>query len=156
MQRCDAHFRTRRANRHELPPDAVLGAVRINIAATDAARDRRVTLPGTVTQQLEHARTLLNQVPTLQRLTDLDLLVFFAKHPNSLLSPEQLARLLGHPLSEIARSLDSLLGAGFVTRAQKQYGARPARMYAFAPGEGIRPVLAAVVTQASTRERLCR
>ncbi|MEP7306364.1 MAG: hypothetical protein ABJA98_12675 [Acidobacteriota bacterium] len=101
---------------------------------------------------IDQARTLLNRVPALQRPSDLDLLVFFARHPHPLLSTEQFARLLGYPIEEIARSLGVLLTAGFVTRAQQQNRTRPARMYGFSPPDATADVLAALVEQASTRE----
>lgn len=96
------------------------------------------------------AGTLLERLPALQRPCDLDLLVFFAKHPRTLLTSERLARLLGYQLKEIAQSLDVLLGAGFLTRTQDL--ARPARMYVFAPNGANGESLSAVVEYASTRE----
>lgn len=83
---------------------------------------------------MDSARTLLNRIPALQRPCDLDLLVFFAKHWRTLLSCEQLARLLGYPLKEIARSRDSLVAAGLLTRVQDSACAE--RMYVF-EGEGM-------------------
>jgi hypothetical protein len=47
---------------------------------------------------------------------DLDLLVFFAKHPRTMMANEQLARLLGSQRDEIAQSLDVLLATGLLTR----------------------------------------
>ena len=99
---------------------------------------------------MDHAHTLLARIPALQRPCDLDLLVFFAKHPRTLLTSEHLARLLGYQLKEIAQSLDVLLGAGFLTRTQDL--ARPARMYVFAPGVANGESLPAIVAFASTRE----
>jgi hypothetical protein len=80
---------------------------------------------------MDHARELLNGIPTLRRPCDLDLLVFFAKHSRTLLSSEQLARLLGYELDEIARSLDVLVAAGYLTRSQKQNRTRPVQLYVF-------------------------
>lgn len=96
----------------------------------------------------DDARTLLNRIPTLQRPCDLDLLVFFAKHWRVLLSSEQLARLLGYPLNEIARSRDVLVAAGLLTRAQDP--TRPERMYVLNPEFMNDGPLAALVTRAST------
>jgi predicted transcriptional regulator len=100
----------------------------------------------------DQVRTLLDRVPALQYPSDLDLLVFFAKHSHTLLSTEEIAEQLGYPTKEIARSLDVLIAAGFVTRKQKQNRTRPVRMYVFAPGDEIGSVLTALVTQASTRD----
>jgi DNA-binding MarR family transcriptional regulator len=111
-----------------------------------------VTPQRTIGAGRDQARTLLHRVPALQHPSDLDLLVFFAKHPHTLLSTEHIARLLGYPIKEIARSLDALLAAGLVTRAQQQNRTRCARMYVFSPTDETGDVLAALVEQASTRE----
>ena len=99
---------------------------------------------------VDPARTLLERLPALKRPCDLDLLVFFAQHPRTLMSSEQLARLLGYPIKEIARSLDALIAADFLTRTQNPV--RPARMYVFATGGANGGSLSAVVACASTRE----
>jgi hypothetical protein len=101
---------------------------------------------------MEHTRTLLNAIPALKRPCDLDLLVFFAKHSRALLSPEQLARLLGYDLKEVARSLDVLLAAGYLTRSPKQNRARPARMYVFSDDAMNAGPLPAIVRLASSRK----
>jgi hypothetical protein len=61
---------------------------------------------------------------------DLDLLLFFSRHPRVVLSSEQLAAYVGYELPHVARALDLMLGAGLVRRALNQ-GA-PGRMYVFA------------------------
>ena len=98
----------------------------------------------------DRARTLLERLPALQRPCDLDLLVFFAQHMRTLMSSEQLARLLGYPITEIARSLDALIAAGLLTRTQNPV--RPARMYVFTTGGANGGSLSAVVERAATRE----
>jgi predicted ArsR family transcriptional regulator len=100
----------------------------------------------------DQVHALLDRVPALQHPSDLDLLVFFAKHPHTLLSTEEIARLLGYPIKEIGRSLDGLIAAGFVTRAQKQNRTRPARMYAFVPRDKTGDAVGALVERASTRD----
>jgi hypothetical protein len=94
------------------------------------------------------ARTLLNRIPALGRSCDVDLLLFFAKHWRVLLSSEQLARLLGYPLNEIARSRDVLVAAGLLTRTQDP--TRPERMYVLNPEFMNSGALAALVRVAST------
>ena len=96
------------------------------------------------------ARTLLERLPALQRPCDLDLLVFFAQHQRTLMSSEQLARLLGYPITEIARSLDALIAAGLLTRTQNPV--RLARMYVFTTDGANNGSLSAVVECASTRK----
>ena len=68
----------------------------------------------------------------------------------TLMSSEQLARLLGYPIKEIARSLDALIAAGLLTRTQNPV--RPARMYVFMADCANGGSLSAVVERASTRE----
>ena len=100
--------------------------------------------------EIDQARTLLTRIPALERPCDLDLFVFFAKHPRTLMASDQLARLLGYQLNEIARSLDVLLAAGLLTRTQNL--TRPVRMYVFATGGTNGGSVPAVVELASTRE----
>ncbi len=90
-------------------------------------------------------------MPALQRPCDLDLLVFFAKHPQTLLSSEQFARLLGYELKEVAQSLRVLLGAGLLTRSEKHSRTRPALMYVFPAHAMSGGTLPAIVKMASTR-----
>jgi hypothetical protein len=109
---------------------------------------------GDSTGQNGAARALLDGVPALQRPCDLDLLVFFAKHPQTLLSSEQLARLLGHELKAVAESLRVLLGAGVLRRSEKHNRTRPARMYVFPAHTMNGGTLPALVKMASTRDGL--
>jgi hypothetical protein len=103
-----------------------------------------------VSGELDHARELLARVPSLEHPSDLDLFVFFAKHPRTLITSEQLARMLGYPLNQIAQSLDVLLAAGWLTRAQNR--SRLARMYVFAPDNDAAGWLPALVELASSRQ----
>ncbi len=79
----------------------------------------------------EDVRRLLDRIRVLRHACDLDLLVFFARHPRSLLTSESLASFLGYDLKNIADSLDVLLGAGLLKRTQTPTHA--ARLYVFAP-----------------------
>jgi hypothetical protein len=63
----------------------------------------------------------------LRGACDLDLLLFFSRHPRVVLSSEHLAAYVGYDLAEVARALDLLLGAGFLKRTLN-HGA-PGRMY---------------------------
>src|SRR5688572_9854227 len=53
----------------------------------------------------------------LREPCDLDLLLFFSRHPRVVLSSEQLATYVGYDVPQVARALDLLLRAGFMTRA---------------------------------------
>jgi len=63
----------------------------------------------------------------LRDACDLDLLLFFSRHPRVVLSSEQLAAYVGYDLVAVARALDLLLGAGLLKRTLN-HGA-PGRMY---------------------------
>lgn len=95
---------------------------------------------------------LLDQIGVLRHSCDLDLLLFFARHPRTLLTSEQLATWLGYESKRIAESLEILLAAGFLTRTQNRTHA--ARMYVFdisgTPGGWLPPLLELT----STREGL--
>jgi hypothetical protein len=63
----------------------------------------------------------------LRDACDLDLLLFFSRHPRVVLSSEQLAAFVGYDLVEVARALDLLLGAGLLKRTLNH--GTPGRMY---------------------------
>ena len=70
--------------------------------------------------------------PRLSHPCDLDLLRFFRRHPRALLTSEQLAACVGYDVRQVGRSLDSLIGAGLVTRSQAPRFS--ARMYVLTSG----------------------
>jgi hypothetical protein len=97
----------------------------------------------------EDAQRLLDRVTVLRHPCDLDLLLFFARHPRAIITSEQLASWLGYELKQIADSLEVLLSADVLTRTQNPTHA--ARMYVFkieGPSGGWLPSLLAL---ASTR-----
>jgi hypothetical protein len=78
----------------------------------------------------DQARNLLDRVGVLRHPCDLDLLLFFARHPHTLMASEQLASMTGYGLQQAADSLDRLLKAELLTPTQNPTHA--ARMYVFA------------------------
>ena len=76
---------------------------------------------------LSSAQVFLNRIGVLKHSCDLDLLVFFARHPRALLTSEQLASWLGYELVQVADSLEVLMRAGLLTRTQNP--AHAARLY---------------------------
>ncbi len=102
----------------------------------------------------EEARRLLDRITVLKHACDLDLQVFFSRHPRSLLASESLASFIGYGIKDIAQSLDVLLGAGLLKRAQSP--AHAARLYVFAlNGAQVGPDggwLPALLEMASTRQ----
>ena len=63
----------------------------------------------------------------LRDACELDLLLFFSRHPRIVLSSEHLAAYIGYEVPQVARALDRLLGAGLLKRTLN-HGA-PGRMY---------------------------
>jgi len=63
----------------------------------------------------------------LREPCDLDLLLFFARHPRVVLNSDQLATYVGYDVAQVARALERLLAAGFMTRVL--YPGATRRMY---------------------------
>lgn len=96
------------------------------------------------------ARRLVDRNGLLRHPSDLDLLIFFARHPRVLLASESLARFLGYDLKQIASSLDALLAARLLTRTQTTTHA--ARLYVFVEGDAQPEWLQSVLRLASTSD----
>jgi DNA-binding MarR family transcriptional regulator len=96
-------------------------------------------------RRFEH---LLNSIGVLQHPCDLDLILFFHRHPCALLTSDRLAAYVGYDLSQVGRSLDRLTDAGLVERTQNPTHA--ARMYVLKTPES--GWLASLLEIASTRE----
>jgi hypothetical protein len=92
---------------------------------------------------------MLDRIGVLKHACDLDLLLFFARHPRSLVTSEQLAAWLGYDLTQIAESLEALLDLSIVTRTQNR--AHAARMYVFTIGASSGGWLPRLLESASTR-----
>ncbi|MEO7192667.1 MAG: hypothetical protein ABI051_16570 [Vicinamibacterales bacterium] len=98
----------------------------------------------------DQSRRLLNQIGVLRDPCDLDLLVFFVRHPRVLLTSDQIAAFLGYEVKRLGDSLDVLVRAQLLTCMQTPTSS--ARMHVFAvdgPHDGWLPSL---VEMASTRE----
>lgn len=67
----------------------------------------------------------------LQHPCDLDLLLFFRRHPDTLITSEQLAKFVGHDLRQVGRSLDTLVERQVVSRSPNP--THSARQYRLAP-----------------------
>lgn len=76
----------------------------------------------------QQAGRLLDELG-ITHLCDVDLLVFFARHPRALLASEQLAAFTGYNLQQIAESLEVLVHLGVLRRTTNS--APAARMYIF-------------------------
>ena len=95
-------------------------------------------------------RALLDRLPALRSPCDLDLLLFFHRHPRAVLPGERLALYVGHDDSEVAESLDTLIAAGILTRVQGP--SRSARMYLLTSDGTPGGWIDALLRMASTRE----
>ena len=100
--------------------------------------------------QPDDAQILLDRSDSLRHPCDLDLLIFFVKHPHTLMGSEQLATFMGYDINQVAHSRDVLLEAGLLTRSQTR--SQVARMYVLATDGVHRAWLPALVALASTRD----
>jgi hypothetical protein len=100
---------------------------------------------------MDRARSLLAQIDDVMRHPcDLDLLIFFARHPRALMRNEQLAILLGYEFKQIAVSLDILQRAGLITVSENP--TYSARMYVFVADDQSAAWLPDLLQLTSTRE----
>lgn len=72
-------------------------------------------------------RTMLDRIRGIRHACDLDLLVFFYRHPRALLTGEQIVAYLGQDREQVAKSLEGLIDAGLLSRSQNP--SRAARLY---------------------------
>jgi len=93
---------------------------------------------------------MLDRIRGIRDACDLDLLLFFYRHPRALLTSEQFIAWLGYDREQIAKSLARLIEAGLVTRSQNPSHA--AGLYVLElrgePGE----LLSSLLNVATTRE----
>jgi hypothetical protein len=93
---------------------------------------------------------MLDRIGGVRHPCDLDLLLFFYRHPCALLSAEQLVACLGYDRERVAKSLDGLIEAGLVMRSQKPSHA--ARLYVLALDALPGGLLLSFLKIAATRE----
>jgi hypothetical protein len=70
---------------------------------------------------------MLDRIRGIRHACDLDLLLFFYRHPRALLPGERIAAYVGYDRGQVAKSLDGLTVAGLLTRSQNPSHA--ARLY---------------------------
>lgn len=70
---------------------------------------------------------LLDHLVAVRHPCDVDLLLFFYRHPRALLTADSLVSYLGHDHDRVAKSLDGLIAAGLLARSQNP--SRSARLY---------------------------
>jgi hypothetical protein len=91
-------------------------------------------------------RQLLERGRVLQHPCDVDLLLFFYRHPQSLLTSDQLATFVGYGVPQVAKSLEAFIAAGIIERSQNP--THYARMYRLVRGtpDGWVPSIVKVAT----------
>ena len=95
-------------------------------------------------------RSMLERIRGVRDGCDLDLLLFFHRHPRALLTSEQIVAYVGHDRERIAKSLDALIEAGLLTRSQNPSHA--ARLYALELDGVPGGLLSAFLKIAATRQ----
>ena len=101
-------------------------------------------------------RTILDRIGALRHTCDLDLLLFFYRHPCALLTGEQLVAYLGYDRAQVAKSLEGLIEASLVRRSQNP--SHTARLYVLVPdslpGGLLSSFLKIVATRAGREEAM--
>jgi hypothetical protein len=99
-------------------------------------------------------QSLLSGLGGIRHPCDLDLLLFFYRHPRALLTAESLVSYLGHDHDRVAKSLDGLIAADLLTRSQNP--SRSARLYELnldgRPGSRLATLLKIAATPQGRRE----
>lgn len=95
----------------------------------------------------DRVHELLERINPIQDQTDLDLLLFFFRHPNAILAIEVLAAAVGHDLGRVEESLEGLIEAGLIERLKHR--TLPVDSFVFRPTE--QDSLVALLQIASSR-----
>jgi len=93
---------------------------------------------------------LLDRIGCLKHPCDLDLLLFFDRHPRAFLIRERLAEYVGYDLTQVERSLETLIAAGLLRRSQDS--THPAQLYVLTRGSTLGGWLSSLLRIAATRE----
>jgi len=94
---------------------------------------------------------LLDHIGCLEHPCDLDLLLFFYRHPQAFLKSERLTEYVGYDLPRVERSLETLMTAGLLR--QSPVATRPARLYVLTRSSStLGGWLASLLRIAATRE----
>ena len=68
--------------------------------------------------RIEEIKQLLARTPIIRSACELDLLVFFRRHPRVLLTSEQVAVFLGYDMKKIAKAIEAFVEEGLLERVQ--------------------------------------
>jgi hypothetical protein len=92
---------------------------------------------------------LLDRIACLRHPCDLDLVLFFYRHPRAFLLVERLAQYVGYDFPQVTHSLETLISAGLLR--QSPGSTLPARFYVLAPGSTVGEWLSSLLRFATTR-----
>ena len=95
-------------------------------------------------------RSLLDRVGGIRRACDLDLMLFFYRHPRALLTSDRLAVCVGYDRETVAKALDGLIAGGFLTQTRSRSDA--VQMYVLERGGPAYEALASLLEFAVTRD----
>jgi len=93
---------------------------------------------------------LLDRIGCVRHPCDLDLLLFFYRHPRAFLISERLAVYVGYDLPQVTQSLETLITAGLLQRPKDS--THPARLYVLEPRTALGGWLSLLLRFADTRE----
>ncbi len=93
---------------------------------------------------------LLHRIGCLKHPCDLDLLLFFSRHPRAFLISERLAEYVRYDLPQVERSLETLITARLLRRSPNS--THPAQLYVLTPGSTLGGWLSPLLRIAATRE----
>jgi hypothetical protein len=93
---------------------------------------------------------LLDRIGCLSHPCDLDLLLFFHRHPRAFLISERLAQYVGYDLRQVAQSVETLTTTGLLRRSPDS--THPARLYVLTPRSPLGRWLSSLLTIAATRD----
>lgn len=126
------------------------------IPRTRATRERIITTPSHKRPDSSEIRRLLAATSLIRNGCDLDLLVFFYRHPRTLLTSEQIAAFVGRDIKVVAEALDRFIDAGFMERLHNPTHAT--RMYLLVvhgpEGKGLQRLLELASTRPGRHEIL--
>jgi hypothetical protein len=95
-------------------------------------------------------RVLLDRFECLKDPCDLDLLLFFYRHPRAFLISERLAAYVGYDRPQVVQSLEVLITARLLRRSPDS--THPARLYVLTPGSTLGGWLSSLLRFAATRD----
>ncbi|OLC01163.1 MAG: hypothetical protein AUH30_00730 [Candidatus Rokubacteria bacterium 13_1_40CM_68_15] len=93
---------------------------------------------------------LLDRIGCLRHPCDLDLVLFFSRHPRAYLLTERLAQYVGYEVPQVEQSLETLTTAGLLRRSSDS--THPARLYVLTPGSTLGGWLSSLLRFAVTRK----